>query len=117
MQYTSINQSKRLIELGLDLNTADLYFDGFRNLYLGTSTMSDTIPAWSLEALLRVIPCPYQMSRGRNGRVQLFLMPGLRFDDFPYELDAVYMTVVWLLENDLFDPIKLKNYGSSKRAD
>lgn len=58
---TSIEQSKILIELGLDVKTADMYYDV--NSY-GTQSKpevvvgevwSKDIPAWSLSALLKLI--------------------------------------------------------------
>ena len=145
MQYTTIEQSKRLVELGLDLNTADMTYcaitEGARNkmiikdwkvsIGLDAAIKNNLFsyregymyPAWSLDALLQVIPCPYQLTRNartlRNDtkkNVQFMLLTVLRHDTYETELDAVYTMVVWLLENDLLDPIKLKNYDS-KRAD
>lgn len=69
---TSIEQSKKLIELGVDINTADLTVtnyllqDGSRFDFICCKLPNDTfpsitdgkserIPAWSLEALLRLI--------------------------------------------------------------
>lgn len=116
MQYTTIPQSKRLIELGLDRKTADLHYDGEgdvvgkgRCLALHKPYKDSHIPAWSLDALLKVIPCPYQMTRERDGTVQFMLLTVMRHDTYETELEAVYTMVVWLLENDLLDPIKLKN--------
>lgn len=123
MQYTTIEQSRRLAELGVEINTADLHYDGVgdvvgkgRCLAIHKPYKDSHIPAWSLEALLKVIPCPYQMTRGIDGKVQFSLLTVSRDDTFETELEAVYTMVVWLLENDLLDPIKLKNYDS-KRAD
>lgn len=138
MQYTTIEQSKRLVELGLDPKTADLSYcaitEGVRNkmiikdwevsIGLDTAIKNNLFsyregymyPAWSLYALLKVIPCPCQMTRWRDGAVQFMLLTVWRHDTFDTELEAVYTMVVWLLENDLLDPIKLRNYGS-KRAD
>lgn len=110
MQYTTIEQSKRLVELGLDRKTADLHYDGEgdvvgkgRCLALHKPYKDSHIPAWSLDALLKVIPCPYQMTRGRDGAVQFMLLTVLRHDTFDTELEAVYTMVVWLLENNLLD--------------
>lgn len=121
MQYTSIPQSKRLVELGLDPKTSDLHYDGEgdivgkgRCLVLHKPYKDNHIPAWSLDSLLKVIPCPYQMTRGRDGAVQLLTV--LWRNTFDSELEAVYAMVVWLLENDLLDETKLRNYDS-KRAD
>lgn len=68
---TSLEQSKKLLELGIDVNTADMYyFDDHYNLVSLKTDFSyenyllykrdgcDYIPAWSLSALLELIP-PY----------------------------------------------------------
>lgn len=114
MQYTTIEQSKRLVELGLDPSTSDMWYSEKYGIQIGFA--GKRTPAWSLDALLKVIPCPYQMTRGIDGKVQFTLLTVSRDDTFETELEAVYTMVVWLLENDLLDPIKLKNYDS-KRAD
>ena len=58
---TSIEQSKILIELGLDVKTADMYYDvnsyGIQSkpeVVVG-EVWSKDIPAWSLSALLKLI--------------------------------------------------------------
>ena len=59
---TSIDQSKKLTELGIDVNTADMYYDvnnyGIQSkpeVAVG-KVWSKDIPAWSLAALLNIIP-------------------------------------------------------------
>lgn len=59
---TSLEQSQKLIELGIDVNTADMYwwYSGKR-YYVESMDDNDfhekvDIPAWSLTALLKVIP-------------------------------------------------------------
>ena len=125
---TSIEQSKKLIELGINVNTADMRWEaesvnfnreipiqyeerpkvGFLKPYL---------PAWSLSALLGLI----KNSVGSNVTVELVYLPSttngrgerlnetFRFsvDDIFTEMDiyekepidAVYSMVVWLSEN------------------
>ena len=74
---TSIEQSKKLIGLGLDVNTADMYYnvidDSFKlyddnaKLYINDGLNSDIdwknifsydkiLPAWSLSALIELMP-------------------------------------------------------------
>ena len=63
---TSIEQSKKLLELGIDVNTADmvycieLYKEGWKysnEAYPIDGTLEgDDIPAWSLSALFNVLP-------------------------------------------------------------
>ena len=61
---TSIKQSQKLIELGVDVNTADMYYPnriGIDNYTLpiewknGLPLLSQEIPAWSLSALLDIL--------------------------------------------------------------
>lgn len=59
---TSIEQSKKLIELGIDINTADMYYDvnsyGIQSkpeVAIGKIWSKD-IPAWSLTALIELLP-------------------------------------------------------------
>ena len=65
---TSIKQSLKLIELGIDVNTADMYYPnrvGGHNYPLpieckmGLPLLSQELPAWSLAALLNVLPADY----------------------------------------------------------
>ena len=92
IETTSIEQSKRLIELGIDVNTADRYYHispdddikgvydirdehiykYFNNVYDWND--SPYIPAWSLSALLKLTP-----SIGT--------------------IDAAFKMVCWTLEN------------------
>lgn len=68
---TDINQSKKLLELGIDVNTADMYYSYDYNIdeyeddaqiipqsELGQhfSLFPEDIPAWSLSALLGILP-------------------------------------------------------------
>ena len=59
---TTIEQSKKLIELGVDVNTADMYWWTYNKRYYreamddGDFNKESDIPAWSLTALLRLIP-------------------------------------------------------------
>lgn len=59
---TTIEQSQKLIELGIDVNTADMYLWATRLRYYveamddGDFNKEFDTPAWSLTALLRLIP-------------------------------------------------------------
>lgn len=61
---TSIEQSKKLIELGIDVNTADMFWDTFfakkpeaqvDNHHFIDKIDKHRVPAWSLSALLKLI--------------------------------------------------------------
>ena len=56
---TTIEQSKKLLELGIDRKTSDLYYWCGSDLRIGGYKAQDEeldIPAWSLSALLKLIP-------------------------------------------------------------
>ena len=68
---TTIEQSKKLLELGIDINTADMHYSTWTILngeYILSPNQGETIeelqedygnqviPAWSLAALLSIIP-------------------------------------------------------------
>ena len=60
---TDINQSKKLVELGIDVNTADMLYRWHDERWYCVSkdipypySLKDMIPAWSLAALLNVLP-------------------------------------------------------------
>ena len=54
---TSIEQSKKLIELGIDAKTADMCFLDYNDLSIIDGVLEDTdLPAWSLSALLKLLP-------------------------------------------------------------
>ena len=58
---TSPKQSERLVELGLDVNTADMYYIVSEDVYSfhyalnGAPIQDDDLPAWSLSSMLRII--------------------------------------------------------------
>ena len=66
---TSIEQSKKLIELGIDINTADMFWDTAEPLERIVPTvgpisdyddMEDwAVPAWSLSALMNLLPSEF----------------------------------------------------------
>lgn len=59
---TSIEQSKKLIELGLDVNTADMYYQWYSekesalHVGKGSKKLNADCPAWSLSALYALLP-------------------------------------------------------------
>ncbi len=119
---TTISQSRKLIELGLDQNTANMYYP-----YLGAGQYGDIprvgfpiehsggrdIPAWSLSALLEVMPnndyweiclwqdqgqrwqCVFDDVEFSNGETKAFVA------DAP--ITAAYEMVCWLLEQGLIE--------------
>ena len=61
---TSIDQSKKLIELGIDVKTADMFWSLNPEVLVASEYMTedncipcvDAIPAWSLTALMNILP-------------------------------------------------------------
>ena len=125
---TSFEESKKLIELGIDVNTADMWwaerYEGvvtengqyvvaeFPYYYLSLTKPSDTnysqdtikdIPAWSLPALMELMNCNcYNISLNCHGAEwNIKFDDSEKYKDFTkdYPLDAAFEMVCWLLEN------------------
>ena len=115
MIATTIEQSKHL-ELGLDSKTADMvwryvtsgcYRIEVLHKELFEATNEKDIPAWSLSALLEVIP-PYIKSHYL--KIEKTRITDAWYIDYQYLTDseprkdlltAAYEMVCWLLENNL----------------
>ena len=121
---TSIEQSKRLIELGIDANSADMVYhknlEGTYNLRVVNNILEYDIPAWSLSALLELMPSYlFEFERGIdlnlypsiNRKVWLCsYMPNVientktdKFKQITHAdslVDAVFDMIVWLKENN-----------------
>lgn len=126
---TTIEQSKKLIELGIDVYTADMYWWNCHGFKLSASPYTEEvkkgfethclecIPAWSLSALLEFIP-PYlgEFSEGidfgfgkaMNGKwysahylqyLQDGNMKSVKTVTGDTAVDAAFEMICWLLEN------------------
>ena len=122
--YTSIEQSKRLIELGLGFNTADMSYP--RELYLGESEYpvviaddfkvdwTKALPCWSVAALLELMPkqiiyeeescSPILLSYKNDWYACIYVNKYMEFafdpiGDRETAIEACYEMVCWLLEN------------------
>ena len=126
MTATTIEQSKHLFELGLNPDSADMFWMDTNSVKPCLNLMDDgifnhrnylvrfpntSLPAWSLSALLEVMPnndyweiCLWQYKDQRwqcvfddvefsNGETKSFVA------DTP--IDAAYKMVCWLLEQEL----------------
>ena len=117
MIATTIEQSKRLLELGLDPNTADMYYTGHRSIYnpkeieytqvprvrtkfVSFDRLEIFFPAWSLSALLEVM-YDYEPNLYKDGKWTLHVLTEFSSHyTHGYEtLDAAYEMVCWLLKN------------------
>jgi hypothetical protein len=114
MIATTIEQSKHLLELGLDSKTADMCFEMYKGnwtLTVGKKSAQVNrglaIPAWSLYALLNVM-------RKLNATITLQIIGNstfLRIKDNGFiwqkdihtqnPMDAVYGGMLWLFEQGL----------------
>ena len=118
---TSIDQSKKLIELGIDVNTADIHYM-YRHWEIDENTIgsqSDAsigfdsdfyygadngktyhyIPSWSLSALLELIPSNvFLYSRLVKWDDSYYIEQREMLYDNP--IDAVFEMVCWLKENN-----------------
>ena len=114
---TDINQSKKLLELGIDINTADMYWDYDIQKHEDFPMVMDEqfddlcIPAWSLSALLGLMPRIHEYET--DAGCQPILCKG--WDNFQWHvvyrssihitewyndpIDAAFEMVVWLLKN------------------
>lgn len=123
MIATTIEQSKKLIELGLSADTADMYweydsFQGFHRLELfedgfPKTLNKDDIPAWSLSALIELIPnkisisddlyyvCYKRNSAELRGPITWDGHQKTKIFKADNILDAVFEMVCYLLENKL----------------
>ena len=107
---TDINQSKKLIELGIDRNTADMFWDTLfakkpeaqvnNHHFIDEYDDEHRVPAWSLSRLMEFIPkcivsTPNPLSTN-------YCCRNVEFDMEFYAdnaVDAAYEMVVWLKEN------------------
>ena len=102
---TSIEQSKKLVELGIDVNTADMYYDcnsygiqGKPEVAVGTVWSKD-IPAWSLTALIGLIPkFSLEKDISKNAGYELCYNYNTTYYDEP--VDAAFEMICWLKKHD-----------------
>lgn len=119
MIATTIEQSKKLLELGLNQETSDMFWlqePGDPEVhYLMVREQDDDfepdwrIPAWSLSALLKLMPeirtehgimQPYLVGgAGRRFRFLCFYKITYNTQNYDEPVDAAYEMIVWLLEN------------------
>ena len=110
---TSQEQSKKLIELGIDVNTADMFWDTLfakkpeaqvdNHHFVDEYDDKYRVPAWSLSALMELMNRNYyNMSLNCHGAEW-----DVKFDDSEtykaftkdYAVDAAFEMICWLLEN------------------
>ena len=106
---TSIEQSKKFIELGIDKNTSDMYYWCGEDLRIGGRKAQDDdydVPAWSLTALLEMLPEDFLLmdNQGETKPI-LYSVWTSAFGAKPHFwrhnlVDAVFEMICWLKENE-----------------
>jgi len=108
---TSIEQSKKLLSLGLDPNTADMFYTFNRDFngniigFLPSPLVSDgfididggEIPCWSLTALLELMPIGSHIEKKKNCYACYAVYTKPLESSTPIE--AAFETVCWLIEH------------------
>lgn len=103
---TTVEQSKKLIKLGIDVSTADMHYQWYSetesalHVGKGSKKLNADCPAWSLSALLGLIPSVISLSN-HEGKYNVryaneFIIDQKLHDSY---IDACYEVVVWLKEN------------------
>ena len=111
---TSIDQSNKLIKLGIDVNTADMYYAFLNRIdkYATVPTVLDEekyvfindIPAWSLSALMDLMPninghYP-ELCRGKlTGEYYMWIEGIFDTQTFNNPIDSAFEMICWFLEN------------------
>ena len=95
---TTIEQSQKLLELGVDVKTADIIYNILDESYIRHDTPIDKYhkPAWSLTALMRLIPNFNMFKRTIECRIET---TNHLIDKACDPIDATFEMVCWLLEN------------------
>lgn len=108
---TSIEQSKKLIELGIEINTADMFWDTLfakkpeaqvnNHHFIDEYDDEHRVPAWSLTALFKMLPCSARIERGSSTELCCVTLSNeLKSSDWYIEpIDAAFEMIIWLKEN------------------
>ena len=108
---TSLEQSKKLIELGIDVNTADMYWDYDIQKHEDYPMVMDEqfddccIRAWSLPGLLELIPeVALSQNIDKSWDIASFaddmsFGPVHEIENIDSSIDAAFEMICWLKEN------------------
>ena len=99
---TTIEQSQKLIELGIDRNTADMCWQN--NIFPIGFNDEDAVPAWSLSALLELMPtCVLSVFNKTDGHLYRVVKDTDERKETEYHrnsIDAAFVMVCWLKKNN-----------------
>lgn len=99
---TSIEQSEKLVELGIDVKKADMIYNTLDVSYVRHDTPIDKYhtPAWSLAALMELTPNDVSLLHLEDVFQAVYdIKPYHITNRFNNPLDAVFEMIVWLKEN------------------
>ena len=124
--YTNIKQSKKLIELGLNSETAYMVyrmeFNPYDNVYVlneeytellkfSSDFLQEDVPCWSLGALLGMMPifdeqnATLECCTDETGKVFSYNIEYQNIKNIGYyktSIETAYNMIIWLLENNYF---------------
>lgn len=119
--YTTIEEAKQLIEAGLDVNTADMFWQisdepsmweyDNPHIYVGEKPKLMmkwlyAVPAWSLAALLSIIDSNnlvYDISNDKNREFKILVYKADYTNQevkFHHTEHSIVDMIIWLLENN-----------------
>ena len=108
--YTTIEESKQLIEAGLDVNTADGYlqhkWEEVTQNHCFQAEYGEKIPCWSLAALLNIInnnDIPYKLKnncKSESGYILTVKVINIVGNRMPVDFDKIIGCITWLLEHN-----------------
>ena len=114
---TSIEQSERLVKLGLDKSTADMHYfsDGYNltrldigydkdNAKFYRGTKNKYIPAWSLTALLELMPNNFIELTKDGGMYRIKAEQKYYSCLVENPIDAAFEMIVYLIEKGCIKP-------------
>lgn len=103
--WTSIEQSRKLIKLGIDINTADMMYyshhDYKKGDYYEIGWKKETdkdISAWSLSALLNLVKGQYLIEKCSDNSFKVTYLDYVIYEY--YLLDAVFELVCKLIKDN-----------------
>ncbi len=114
---TNIEQSRKLLELGLDPKSADMRYVYFGKEDYGLEVANEfddklnklfnaeTIPAWTLSALLETMP---SIQLDKFSDVYSIEYPEKFTDDYVDPLDAAVEMAEWMLKKGYIHKIEIK---------
>ena len=105
--YTSIDQSQKFIELGIDINTADMRYSPLNPdipwVWVGKPLIEkDAIPAWSLSALMDVLDRGILFKTPQGWACQSYIdFKAITSEYYSNPIDACVEMILKLKENKI----------------